>query len=187
MGFCNTVDLKLYDNAYWLNYVERDATPMGTQLTQGRIGFVRSVLGHVPSDLVDIGIGGGRFVREAKCLGYDVNPDAIAHLKVSGTWFDVSKCKVSAITAWDVLEHLPDPAVLLDQVEHHVIMSTPIYRDMDHCLGSKHLKKGEHVHYWTHDGLIRFMRWYGFKLIGESDIETRCGRDSIGSFAFERA
>ncbi len=186
VGFCGRMDLHLYDSTYFHNYVVRDSTAAGAALTQGRIHFVRSVLGHVPADLVDVGIGGGRFVREGKCLGYDVNPDGIAWLKQQDKWWDIYKCEVNAATFWDALEHIPDPGPVLGQIKLLAFVSCPIYTDMEHVLRSKHFKPGEHVHYWTAEGLENLMHWYGFDLIAMSSFEEDCGREDIKSFAFKR-
>ena len=186
VGFCGVTEAHIYDAAYFHNYVVRDATPTGAALTAGRVNYVRSVLGHVPSNLVDIGIGGGRFVTEGKCLGYDINPDGIAWLKLHDRWFDPYLSPFQDATFWDALEHIPDPGPLLGNIRGTAFVSCPIYKDMAHVLRSKHFKPGEHIHYWTSEGLIDLMDWYGFDCVSVSSFEQHCGREDIGSFAFTR-
>ena len=62
----------------------------------------------------------------------------------------------------------------------------PIYRDQAHCLASKHFKPGEHLHYWTREGLLLWMGRLGFVCIEHNDAESRIGREGIESFAFRR-
>jgi Methyltransferase domain len=184
MGFCRQEDVTLYDEVYWAEYRRRDDSEMGQRLTEARLHFVRRYADG--SDMVDVGIGGGRFCSSAQCLGYDVNAHAIAWLKLEDKWFDLRRGEISTATFWDSLEHILDPRDLLRHVRHCAFVSTPIYRDLEDCLRSKHFKPGEHAYYWTSRGLVLFMGWHGFELLGHDDFETRAGREAIGSFAFRR-
>jgi len=188
LGFCRVVAPAIYGSAYWVEYTQRDASEIGRRLTAGRREFVGSVLGSWPRvDLVDVGIGGGRFCREADCLGFDVNPLAIEWLQHNDRWFDLGRASIQNACFFDSLEHIVDPTPMLANIREHAFVSTPIYKDMQDCLRSKHLKlNGEHVHYWTRKGLDVFMRWHGFEMVARSEFETWCGREGIESFAFKR-
>ena len=60
-----------YTGPYFEKYQALDATPMGEALTRARMEMVKR---HIdPASVLDVGIGGGRFVEEAGCFGYDVN------------------------------------------------------------------------------------------------------------------
>ena len=187
MGFCRVELPDLYDQAYFQNYVARDNTKTGADLTRGRRMFVESVVPTwAQADMVDVGIGGGRFVREANCLGTDINHDAIDWLKNEGRYFDLERGHISIATFWDSLEHIHDARRLLFNVTDYVFVSTPIYKDMADVLRSKHYKPGEHVYYWTRKGMERYMLWHGFEIVARSDFEQHAGRESIESFAFKR-
>jgi hypothetical protein len=175
---------QMYDAVYWERYRALDRTEMGSMLTEKRMQFVHQYTSAY--GLVDIGIGGGRFLRETNCFGYDVNPAAIVWLKARGRWLDVTRNTCMSMTFFDSLEHALDWDAILDNCRRWAFVSTPIYEDAAHCLRSKHFKPGEHMLYFTHEGLLWFMRQYGFEYRAGSNFETRLGRDSIGTFAFEK-
>lgn len=172
-----------YSGPYFEKYQALDATPMGAALTKARLHLVRR---HFAGQVVDIGIGGGRFVTEAEAMGFDVNVEAVAWLKARERYYNPYKHHAEAITCWDSLEHIPEPERLLDHVGEWVFVSMPIYKDQAHCLASKHFKPGEHCWYFTHDGLTRWFDCQGFACVEYNDIESQLGRDGITSFAFRR-
>lgn len=171
-----------YDSDYWESYLGRDDSDMGKELTCERIAFVQR---HYSGEVVDIGIGGGRFVDFMDCKGFDVNEKAIEWLKSVGAWHD-PYLGCSAITCWDSLEHIPEPEKLIECVSEWVFVSMPTYNDVEHCLNSPHYKPGEHIWYWTHEGLIDWFERLGFELAEENDIESQVGRREIYSYAFKR-
>lgn len=175
-----------YDDDYWQSYVERDVSPIGDELTQARIDIVRKFLGHNASEVIDIGIGGGRFVGQIGCYGFDVNDKAIQWLSEQRRLRDPYADGCLAITCWDSLEHIQDPEELVNKVDEFVFVSMPIYKDQADCLKSKHYKPGEHLWYFTEGGLIAYMRKLGFDCLLVDDIESRIGREGITSFVFRR-
>ena len=108
---------------------------MGAALTQARIDLVRR---HFDGQVVDIGIGGGRFVTESGAMGFDVNPEAVDWLKAQERYYDPYQHHAEAVTCWDSLEHIPEPEKLLDHVGEWLFVSMPIYKDQADCLASKH-------------------------------------------------
>ena len=170
-----------YSGPYFEKYQQLDATDMGAALTRARVEFVRR---HTDLQPVDIGIGGGRFVLESDGWGYDVNAEAVAWLREIGRHFDIYAAHAEAITCWDSLEHIPSPERLLEQVGEWVFVSMPIYRDQAHCLASKHFKPGEHLWYWTQNGLISWFARQGFGCVEVNERESELGREGITSFAF---
>jgi len=175
-----------YEGQYFAHYQKLDATPMGGLLTKARLELVEKYID--PSETVDIGIGGGRYVQEAKGRGYDVNIDAINWLDESGIYWDVyhRDGAVKAVTCWDSLEHIPEPEKLLAQVTGWLFVSMPIYNDMADCLASKHYKPGEHLHYWTLPGFVNWCEDQGFQVMEVNHAESELGREGITSFAFKR-
>lgn len=172
-----------YSGPYFEKYQSMDATPIGGALTKARVRMVRR---HHGGDLIDIGIGGGRFLEESGAFGFDVNADAVRWLKERGRFLDPYAGKIPAITCWDSLEHIPNPEGLLAQVVDWVFVSMPIYQDQADCLASKHFKLGEHLWYWTQNGLISWFARLGFGCVEINQEESDIGREGITSFAFRR-
>ena len=172
-----------YSGPYFEKYQALDATPMGESLTAARVAMVAR---HFAGQVVDIGIGGGRFVVDADCWGYDVNAEAVAWLADSGRFFDVYANPVEAITCWDSLEHVPDPEQLVTMAGQWVFVSMPVYLSQWDCLQSKHYKPGEHLWYWTTTGLIAWFARQGFGCVEINEAESELGREGITSFAFRR-
>ena len=173
-----------YTDEYFEHYKWLDSTPMGVALTDARIGLVSK---YTPIDnVVDIGIGGGRFVHDSGCRGYDVNEKAVAWLREKGWFCSPYASPVESITCWDSLEHIDKPWKLLKQVTGWVFVSLPIFNSYDDVLTSKHYKPGEHLWYWTTSGLVNWFYDQGFNLIEMNRAESDLGRDGITSFAFKR-
>lgn len=180
----------VYDDAYFQNYVGLSETTMGLAITRERIAFVDAHMGN--AELVDVGIGCGHFVEErgkagAPTFGYDVNPRGVQWLKERGLWRDPYVAPLSAVSLWDVLEHVETPELFISRVSVWLFVSIPIFSSREHVLRSKHFKPGEHCWYFTRDGLVRWMKDRGFDLVSESWIETILGREDIGTFAFRRS
>lgn len=173
-----------YEGQYFAHYQKLDATPMGAALTQARIDLVEKF--YPVGVLVDIGIGGGRFVADGGTMGYDVCEDAVKWLKDTGRYVDPYAAPVEAITCWDSLEHIPEPEKLLAQVKSWFFVSMPIYDDMYDVINSKHYKPGEHLHYWSLPGFLAWCADQGFECQEVNHAETELGREGITSFAFKR-
>lgn len=175
-----------YDCAYFKKYRELDNSKTGTALTQLRVDMVKRHFGKTGGELIDVGIGGGRFVIEFDAWGYDVNPDAVEWLERLAAYRDPYLHGADALTFWDSLEHIPDPEAAVACVRQWVFVSMPIYEGVKDCLASPHYKPGEHLHYWTFDGLVRWFQRQGFDLHEVNHMETEAGRRGIMSFAFKR-
>jgi hypothetical protein len=93
-----------------------------------------------------------------------------------------------AVTMWDSIEHLEKPERSLKHIRKggYLFASIPIFEDLRHVRESKHYKPGEHLYYWTAQGFIDWIAFYGFRLLEQSSHETDAGRESIGAFAFCR-
>lgn len=173
-----------YDEAYWDKYREMDSSGTGKALTQERVELVRKYYGGY--DIIDVGIGGGRFVTEMKCCGSDVNPFAIRWLIDNHRLKSPDTFRADCMTFWDSLEHIHDPRSILSNAMKYVFISCPIYRDANHVRSSKHFRKDEHFHYWTDAGLIYMMDEWGFEFIEMNRMEEEHGREDIGTFVFRR-
>jgi hypothetical protein len=183
------LDVGIYDASYWHKYVGYADTDLGRKLTAARLAFVRRFV-RDDEDLTDVGIGSGDFIEArggGNTFGWDVNPIAIEWLRERYIGRDPRVRGAAHLSLWDTLEHIDDPAGLVDCARGCVFVSTPIYRDREHALGSRHLRPGEHRWYWTESGLVRWFARMGFRLLEPSSwFETELGRDSIGTFAFGR-
>ncbi|HBP6284445.1 TPA: methyltransferase domain-containing protein [Pseudomonas aeruginosa] len=171
-----------YSGPYFEKYQALDATPMGAALTAARVDMVQR---HFDGEVLDVGIGGGRFVIESGGKGFDVNEEAVQWLKSRNAYADPYK-GVAAITCWDSLEHVPDPEALVRSVGECVFVSMPVYKDQADCLKSKHFKPGEHLHYWSVRGLIGWFAKMNFGCVEINERESDLGREGITSFAFRR-
>ncbi len=178
------VQAQPYDESYWQKYRGHDTTLVGSLLTACRLDLVHR---HHKGSVVDIGIGGGRFVQSHhSASGFDINPAAVEWLHSVKKWVDPFSSIVEAATFWDSLEHIHDPAPLLRNVRRYCFVSLPIFRDCEHVLRSKHFKTEEHCWYFTRRGLEIFMKRFDFSQIDRTDMEQTCGREDIESFVFER-
>lgn len=175
-----------YGEHYWLSYLDRDNSDMGSRLTDARAQMVRQFMGDRAHEVVDVGIGGGRFVDMLGCYGFDVNERAIEWLEENGKYRNPYHGDTAAVTCWDSLEHIPDPDALINAVDEFVFVSMPIYADQADCLLSKHYKPGEHIWYFTEQGLVDYMSNLGFTCLLVDDVESRLGREGIKSFVFKR-
>lgn len=160
-----------------------DNTIMGRELTHARKSLVEQYTSEIP---VDIGIGGGAFMDKMDCYGYDVGSEAIDYLMARDKFVDVYQQKVGVITCWDSLEHIIDPSLLINQVTGWIFVSMPVYLNKEDCLRSKHFKPGEHLWYWTTEGLIDWFGNLGFDCLEVNNVETDIGREGITSFVFKR-
>ena len=175
-----------YDEGYWNQYMKLRDTDMGRALTNARIDLSVKA-GATPSTTLDIGIGNGQFVEDFGCDGSDVNPHAIKWLKSIGKFSTPSTdYGYDWFTMWDVIEHI-ESGDFKELVKHNrvgIVLSTPIYTSYNDIITSKHFKPNEHIYYFTTNGLIYYMEYFGYKCVEMSSVETQLGRHSIGSFVF---
>lgn len=172
-----------YGLEYFQKYVNMEDTPIGKALNEARINLVNK---YTDSDVLDIGIGSGAFVKaRANTYGYDINPYAIEWLIEHDKYRGIVR-GADALTFWDSLEHIHNPTTHLQGAKRFVFVSCPIYRDVDHILKSKHFRPDEHCWYWTHEGLQLFLWQYGFEMLEHNTMETEIGREDIGSYVFKR-
>jgi len=142
--------------------------------------------------LLDYGCGSGEFLRAALAAGFDARGfDVMAEtrywLASRALWAD-NPAAFEIVTAWDVIEHLENPAELLARIVPGAILlaSVPVFPDLRRIRASRHYRPGEHLYYFTPGGFSAWMRARGFVLLEESAHEVVAGRDSIGAFAFRR-
>ena len=174
-----------YEHDYWEKYLVMDNTPLGESLTKARKDLVDW---YYTGPVVDIGIGGGKFVTAMgnQGFGFDVNKDAIYWLMATNRFCDPYSGHVDAITCWDSLEHIPDPEALIRQVKNYVFVSLPIFNDPNTVTKSKHYRPGEHIWYWSDFGLIKWFKEQGFINVEKNNMESDLGREAISTYVFKR-
>lgn len=179
-----------YGDAYMAKFAEYDPQ-IEREVNMGRANFVARHAGEL-ARVLDWGCGSGAFLRLAQasgmdCAGYEVIPAAAAWLKKEHVYAeDVSE--FDALCLWDVLEHLEEPGRVIGRVRPGAMLfvSLPVFPQLKTIRASRHYRPGEHLYYFTANGLAAWLRRYGYWLAGTSDHEVRAGRDSIGAYAFER-
>lgn len=184
-----------YDDAYFAKYQGYEGLPIAERLNRFRGTFAKT---NEVEAVLDIGVGSLQFLRAAvppqvSKFGYDINPIAIAELQAQGWWLDLESLqqvpiKVGVVTLWDTFEHLPDPAWLLAKIRpgQRLCLSLPIFPDLTKIRESRHYRPNEHLTYWTDGGLRTYFARAGFTLEASSTEETKCGRDSIGSYRYRK-
>ena len=182
-GFYPVPPERPYDENYFEKYRKLAETPMGREITKSRIDLVKR---HYAGDVCDVGIGCGQFVESMDCYGYDVNSAGIEWLKKRNKYRDIYRAPVGALSFWDVLEHIDEPEKAVAMAKDWVFVSIPFFTSAEHITKSHHFRKDEHIHYWTHDGFIRWFRLNGFECEEFNDIESELGREGIRTYAFRR-
>ena len=176
---------------YWKTYEKYEDSPVGPQLKKIRRAWVNKYV-PLPMPVLDIGIGNGAFIRtRGLCFGYDTDPTAIRWLREKDLFMNPYgriPPDVKGITFFDSLEHIEKPEEILRNVDDgvFVFVAIPIFAGLKEVLESKHFKPREHYHYFTSWGLLRFFSGLGFELTEANREEQNVGRESIGSFVFQR-
>jgi hypothetical protein len=180
----------VYDNGYFDSYVEYAKTPRAKAVNEARIALVNKYA--ATHDIIDVGIGCGLFIETRdedvgpKTFGYDINPKAMQWLLDRHLWRDPYQGHAYGVTLWDTLECMRYPKNLLRCLMGLVFISMPIFRDKKHALSSKYMKPNEPYHFFTHQGLVRWMTAMGFQLFEQSDMEEKLGCEDIKTFVFRR-
>tara|TARA_Y100000310_G_scaffold340319_1_gene435663 strand:+ start:945 stop:1640 length:696 start_codon:yes stop_codon:yes gene_type:complete len=171
---------------YFDRFRQRDDTDIGARLTEARIDLVGKYAGECMA-IMDCGVGGGRFVKEMDCLGYDVSPEAVTWLKSEARYADMyDGCKTDIICFWDCIEHIHNLTRAVDCVGELLFASLPVFRHREHALASKHFRPFEHHWYFTEWGFVKTMDEMGFQLVEFNRMEEELGREDIGTFVFRR-
>lgn len=183
VGICRpTGPFVPYDAAYLAKYDEYAKTDRSKGLVFLRRKLVDKYLGW--GEVLDFGCATPVFQNARRnTFGYDIIPGVEERL--GDLWRDPYRGSWN-MTFWDSLEHLAEPEEILGHVKEYAFISLPIFRGREHAMGSKHFRPGEHVWYFTSDGLIRFMDDLGFDVCEENRMEETFGREDIGTFVFRR-
>jgi len=164
-----------------LSYEDQE---IAIKINEGRIKLVNK---YVKGKVLDVGIGSGEFIKKRpETFGFDINPEALQWLAENGLYSDQFK-DFKAFTFWDVIEHVESPNAYFSKMpkDSYVFISVPILR-LRYIRESKHYRPGEHLYYFTRDGLTNWMAMYRFRLLEVQEFEREAGREDIVTFAFKK-
>lgn len=186
LGYCPQLAMSdFYGQSYWDEYVRRSRTEMGERITELRCALVAKHIGERAS-VLDIGIGCGHFIeKRGFTFGHDVNPVGIKWLNDRHLYRNPLD-GFPNMTFWDALEHIPNASSVVGACKSHAFVTMPIYQDETSIRESRHFKPGEHLWYFTREGLIRWAKGLGFQMVEHNDDETKLGRVDIETFVFKR-
>lgn len=148
-----------------------------------RIEFLtRSIRGSSPVRVLDFGCGFGRFLEACKHFGFEVSGvdrsigrRSEALIEIYPTLDDMRGQQFHAITLFEVLEHLDDPADALAKLSLHLVSGGILILETPNCAGVSDIVSQrdyhlvhplEHINAFTHDTLKSIAERAGFKNIG---------------------
>lgn len=177
-----------YDEAYFAKYHGYSETDLGRRLNDFRLKTVNK---YSNDTALDVGIGSGQFITSRlmsgkPTVGYDVNPAGVAWLKAKDIFVDPRTTPVPVMTFFDSLEHIRDPAPLLRNITKFAVVSIPLFKDYKHVLNSKHFRKDEHFHYYTHQGFVSYMWNNKLRQVEYCDYESELGREGVRTYVFRK-
>jgi hypothetical protein len=135
-----------------------------------------------PKIVLDYGAGVGWF-RAFAPKGIEVDTYDIADWPQTG----INHRQYDLITFWDVLEHIPDFAVIkpfLDRAKY-VATSLPVLPKGKDFKTWKHNKPGEHINVFTKESLEELFNGFGFEMVKNGNPES-CIREDIYSVLFKK-
>jgi len=188
LAYQKNMDLSVdYGEKYYEKYLKMENTPIAKKLNELRTTITQKYC----TCILDMGIGSGEFIKKSKLkvYGYDINPLAIKWLKENNLFIDPYNGipnKIQGVTLWDVLEHIPDPQLLLTKIAKgtFIFLSLPVFTDLTRIKYNKHYRPNEHYYYFTIDGIKKYMKDYNFSLLEDNNLETLAGREDISTFVF---
>jgi SAM-dependent methyltransferase len=136
--------------------------------------------------LLDVGASFGHFLAEARTRfeahGIEVSPSAVAWARKTfdvdidvGSIYQLGDGTYEAVTCWDVIEHLEDPAGAIDQMRcrlapgGRLFLSTPDAGSLvARVMGVRwhYLDPVQHLHLFSRRNLVRLLSRHGLSLVG---------------------
>jgi SAM-dependent methyltransferase len=140
-----------------------------------------------PSDVLDVGCGDGRFLKAMRDRGHRifgtempgpayeraarVNGIELQAPPLSGTSFPGRR--FALVTAWHVLEHVPDPDRLVDSIRHLLLDDGTLIVEVPNASSwhgratgpwSFSLDPPRHLHQFSRQSLVTMLRKHGFEV-----------------------
>jgi 2-polyprenyl-3-methyl-5-hydroxy-6-metoxy-1,4-benzoquinol methylase len=176
---------RIFFNEVLLPFGERDQRPDFQQ----RAKFLRSLIENSSPQLLDIGCAAGNFLEIAgaagfHCEGLELNEMYIDYIRLHRPSIKVADKRLEemnyppeyfdAVTLWDVLEHLPRPNDVLQEIARILKPSGILgFSTINHaCINERLLRSRwryymppDHVCSFTPKLLISMLRTHGFSII----------------------
>lgn len=135
-----------------------------------------------PVRLLDFGCGWGGFLKAAKSFGFDAVGVDRSTARIEGAGVPVfpslqaieQREKFHAITLFEVLEHLDEPAAVLNELADHIVPGGVLVLETPNCAGVTDIRSIndyrlvhplEHINAFTHETMISIARRAGFDVI----------------------
>ncbi len=173
--------------SYKANYLSLEVVRRMTERSKRRLKELETYLGK-KGKILDLGCSYGYFLKTASDLGWnvwgvDINKEAIDYLKRDlnsqvawGTIFDIKFPEkfFDAITAWDVLEHLPDLESVLKKMEELLkdkgvlAIQVPNGESLTAKISRGKwpwLSPPDHLYHFSPKSLSNFLEKFGFKIL----------------------
>lgn len=176
----------VYGEPYFEEYKSRTNTVIGRKLLSQRKTYAERFVNN--GKILDYGCGYGEIVvsdNSKRWFGYDIMNASRQRL---GNKFDDKISDYDVVCMFDVLEHLPSPLSVIQQIKAKLIITMPIwnnFNDLESLKLWKHWKPDEHLLYCSSNGLIRLIEDAGYRLLDHNDTESAV-RLNIHTFCFER-
>jgi 2-polyprenyl-3-methyl-5-hydroxy-6-metoxy-1,4-benzoquinol methylase len=143
--------------------------------------LTRSLRSDDPVRLLDFGCGFGHFVEACKHFGFDAcgvdrstARRSEAAIEIHASLGDLSGQQFHAITLFEVLEHLDEPAKMLVQLSAHLVAGGILVLETPDCSGVTDIRSRadylaihplEHINAFTHETLKSIAERTGFRHI----------------------
>lgn len=169
--------IKKFPILYDESYVRVRYYKYSSALSYLRLGFITSVIGRLPTSILDVGFGSGDFLRVCHNAGIiSYGSDISNHPLPKGVLSVRDKVKdpYDVITFFDSLEHMEDISFVKNLKCNYVVISVPScnHPEDEEWLSSwKHLRPDEHLWHFSPPALTKFMKENGFNLIKQEIIE----------------
>lgn len=163
-------DVSIYNESYMEKYRSYENEPLTRELMAARWGLMSRYLnGH--RTLLDLGTGTGTFLRSPaapeglELHGNDINPGS-PYFGGAVQLF-VRKKSVDVLTMFDVVEHLPAPREVLEDLRPRLlVVNTPNIGALEspdpEIFAWKHYRPGEHLHYFSRTSLSALFLHAGY-------------------------
>lgn len=131
--------------------------------------------------LLDFGCGFGNFIEASSHFGFEavgvdrsVGRRSEASIKIYPSLADVGQQKFHAVTLFEVLEHLDNPALILSELSSHLLPDGILILETPDCSGIKDIVTHrdydlvhplEHINAFTHETLKSIAERQGFREI----------------------
>jgi hypothetical protein len=164
----------VYDKNYILS---RYTSYANTEMAKLRMDVVNKFVSG--GKFLEIGYGTGDVLREAYNRGYDVYGNDVHNslLPSEAKWvndIEDSGYEWDVVTAYDVIEHLPDLSVLKKIKTEFFVITVPYCPYLDDPTKFetwKHRRPNEHIYHFNDQSLIHTMLDFGYKCVYKSYIE----------------